>query len=356
MGDEYVPESFLHHRYDVDVLRHHGNFGFDRRDVVVAQKPRHFLDDVYFALHVHPESRNPERETVLGKADNLEMKALENLRHLAGIGRYAEKAADLPDRKGNFPGAGGRGVRVDRSLGDRSSRETADEFRGPIEGERNVARVHAFFEPARGFALEPYSPGGLPYPLRGEAGRLEQNVGRRVVYFGFAAAHDARESHGLVAAAYEKILGEKLSFHAIEGRYGFSVRGLSDRDVPFAKLVVVESVKGLALFEHDEVRYVHHVVHRPDSRGLEPFPQPLGGGSDAHPLDEPAAVPGTGFGVENLDPHPARNALSLLREGKLRLFHVLSQYRRNLPGDAEHAQAVGPVGGHAEFQNHAFVT
>ena len=118
---------------------------------------------------------------------------------------------------------------------------------------------------------------------------------------------------------------------------------------------------GLAVFQHHIVGDVHNVVDGPDAAGAEALPHPLGGGGDLHVPHHPGGVPGTEVRVRGLHVQELRQGAgqgvvrvlgAALHHGLVEL-HGLVECRHHLPGKADDAEAVGPVGG--DFKLHHMV-
>ena len=107
----------------------------------------------------------------------------------------------------------------------------------------------------------------------------------------------------------------------------------------------VEGVHGLAVLQHHVVGDVHDVVDGPDAGVAQPFPHPGGGGLDPDVLHEAGGVAGAEVGVLDVDVHGVRDGAAAAADlGGVEL-QGLAEGGAGLPGKADDAEAVGPVGG-----------
>ena len=116
---------------------------------------------------------------------------------------------------------------------------------------------------------------------------------------------------------------------------------------------------GLAIFQHDVVGDIHNIVDRTHPAGAEAFPHPLGGGADFHVPYHPGGVAGAEVRVRGLHVQALRNGLGqgIVRILGTALHYGLVEPERlvegdgGLPGQADDAEAVGPVGGDLKLHN-----
>ena len=119
-----------------------------------------------------------------------------------------------------------------------------------------------------------------------------------------------------------------------------------------AIVVVVEGVQGLAVLQHHVVGHVHHVVDGTLPRLQKPVLHPPGRRADPYSLNHACGVPGAQRGVDYLHVHQSFDRLAIFRIGEVRLPYRRARQRRNLPGDAQHGQAVRPVGRDIQVKDH----
>ena len=109
---------------------------------------------------------------------------------------------------------------------------------------------------------------------------------------------------------------------------------------------------GLAVLQHDIVGNVHDVVDGPHPHGPQTLPHPFGGGADLHVAYHPGGVPGAQLRVGGLYVQQLReDALPAPLDLRLVEAAGLVEGGRRLTGQANHAEAVGPVGGDLKFHH-----
>ena len=121
----------------------------------------------------------------------------------------------------------------------------------------------------------------------------------------------------------------------------------ADDDLAALHIAVVKGVHGLAVLQHHVVGDVHDVVDGADAHAPQPLPHPLGGGGDLHVPHHPGGVPGAP-GRRPGSPRPAariRHAFGAALHHRLVEAQGLVEGGGRLPGQADDAEAVGPVGG-----------
>ena len=161
---------------------------------------------------------------------------------------------------------------------------------------------------------------------------------------GLLAAHDAGQGDGLLDVGDDQHLRGELDDAAVEARQLLPFLGPADDDPAAGELPEIERVDGLSGREEDVVRHVDDVVDRPQAHGLDPRPEPVGGGPDDDAADEEAAIARAEGLVEHLDVGEVGRPLLELDDRPLRLDETGAGHRRDLAGDPEMAQRVGPVG------------
>src|SRR5207302_1435581 len=138
---------------------------------------------------------------------------------------------------------------------------------------------------------------------RFEPSALDQNIFRGKGNFGFAAAHNSADAHGsrAVAIADHADVRIELALDAIEGAHFFAGAGAANNDFVVAKFVVIESVQGMAKFEHHVIRNIDDVADAGDAGGFEAVFQPFWGRLDFHVSNDASGEAATEVRGLNLD-------------------------------------------------------
>ena len=193
--------------------------------------------------------------------------------------------------------------------------------------------------------------GGQPDRYGIETGALDEDVHGRAGDARLLAAHDPGQGDGLVLVGDDQHLRGELDRPAVEALELLPLLGPADDDPAAGELLEVECVDGLARREEDVVRHVDDVVDGPQAHGLDPLPEPIGRGPDGDAADEEAAVARAEGLVEDLDVgEVGRRLLELVRPATS-AREPGAGHRRDLPGDPEVAERVGPVGVGLDFED-----
>ena len=110
-----------------------------------------------------------------------------------------------------------------------------------------------------------------------------------------------------------------------------------------AEEVVVERVQRLPVLDHDVVGDVDDVVDRAHPEGGQAVLHPLRRGADLHARDHRGDVAGAEIWVANLDRRLVLDGAARLLIVEAGLADGAAGERRDLAGDAQHGEAVGPV-------------
>ena len=137
-----------------------------------------------------------------------------------------------------------------------------------------------------------------------------------------------------------------------QGDKGLLLTGGPHNDPGLADGVVVEGVERLAVLQHNVVGHVHHVVDGALARLGEPVLHPLGRRADPDSLHNAGGVPGAQRRIDYIHVNKALHGFTLLCIGEVRLLDDRSCEGRHLSGDAQHREAVRPVGGDIQVKDH----
>ena len=144
----------------------------------------------------------------------------------------------------------------------------------------------------------------------------------------------------------DQVIGGELADVAVQGGELLALLGPTDDDVAALHIAVVEGVHGLAVLQHHIVGDVHDVVDGADAHAPQPLPHPLGGGADLYVPHHPGGVPGHQVGGGSLDVQQVRqHAVGAALHLRLMEGQGLLIGGGHLPGQADDAEAVRPVGG-----------
>ena len=241
---------------------------------------------------------------------------------------------------------------VDDAVHYLSGAQQLHQLAGPLDGGQGIQGIQTLLELGGGLGPHPQGQSALADAGAVEAGGLEHHVGGVRHDLGVQSAHDARQAHGPVFVGNDQVVGGELAHVAVQGGQLLALLGPADDDMAALHIAVVKGVHGLAVLQHHVVGDVHDVVDGADAHAPQPLPHPLGGGGDLHVPHHPGGVPGhqvggRGLDVQQIRQHAVGAALHLrLVEGQGLLIGG-----GHLPGQADHRQAVRPVGGDLELHH-----
>ncbi len=127
---------------------------------------------------------------------------------------------------------------------------------------------------------------------------------------------------------------------------------LANDDPAAADRSEIEGVDGLGRGEEHVVRDVDDVVDRPEAHGFDPALQLVGRRADRDVPDDEAAITGAKAFVQDLDVGDLRRGLGQLVDRPALLVEGQAEHGPDLPGDAEVAERVRPVGVGLEIEDH----
>ncbi len=117
----------------------------------------------------------------------------------------------------------------------------------------------------------------------------------------------------------------------------------ADDDAALGQAPVVEGVERLAALHHHVVRHVDEVVDGPHADRFEPRGQPRGARPHPDAADDPGGVERAEVGLGHLDPREGADGVREFVERDIGQAERKAEGGSNLAGDADVAEAVGPV-------------
>ena len=310
------------------------------RDGVVAVEAGHFLRDVGVVLHVGAPGGDQD-----GVPLQAEAQGEEDAAHLVLGDISAQEAVDLRGLQLHGDGGGILGDDVHDAVHHLTRAQELHQFAGTLNGLHGVHGVQTLLVAGGSIRAHVESGGGAADGGAVEIGGLAEDHGSVAHDLAVGAAHDAGDADGLFLIADAEHGGGELALVAVQGLDGLALPGGADDDVAALHAGEVEGVHGLAVLQHHVVGDVHDVVDGPDAGVAQPFPHPGGGGLDPDVLHEAGGVAGAEVGVLDVDVHRVRDGAAAAADlGGVEL-QGLAEGGAGLPGKADDAEAVGPVGG-----------
>ncbi len=206
-------------------------------------------------------------------------------------------------------------------------------------------------EPVGRLRFEAEARAGEADRRRREVRRFEHDRLRRAGHLGRGAAHDAGQRLRHRGVRNHQHLRQQLALLAVEGRYLLVLARVADAQLGTGQLRVVERVQRLAGFDHHVVRDVDDVADAADADGGEPAGEPGGRGADGD-VREGRDVARAGGTVLDGDAQIARDGgIGRRRERHDGITERRVEPDRDLAREADHAEAVGPVGGDLEIDH-----
>ena len=257
----------------------------------------------------------------------------------------------LRGRKGNAHGYVPDRILIDRAFGHEASGQVGHQRRGPIRRPPANFGVHAAFEPVTGLGGQAQPLGRFPDAHRAEMRAFQKHLGGVVLDFGIEPAHDSGQGHLPLAIANHQVVPGQNPLGPVQGDEPVAGLGQLDHDAPLFEPVHVKGVQRLTDFHEHEIGDVDHVADGPDPGRGQAVHQPEGRRTDFHVLDHPRHVPGAVVGID--DGHRGQVLDARIRfpqiDGRKRERQLIDAGQ--FPGHAHHGQAVGPVGGDADFDD-----
>ena len=323
-----------------------------RADVVVAVHPQAFLTDVRFAVQILPERGHLHGEGI-AVAGGLEAQLVEDAHHIVGGDFHARPILDALHAGSDHLLRLGFGIEVDHAADHVARVQHVHQMAGAIQRVHHGGGANAALETAAGLGAHPQRAAGEADGRAVEGGAFEHHVGGAFDDLAFLAAHDARQTGGVVRVTDAQIIRPQLPLHAVQRGQRLALAGPADDDLPARYLAQVKGVHGMAVLDHDKVGNIHDIVDGTQTRRVQVLAQPQGRGRDAHVLDDPGRVAGAQVGRFHADFHFVVNVAARFGHVGLGRFERGVQRRGSLPGNAQRAQTVGAVG--QNFEIHGVV-
>ena len=181
-----------------------------------------------------------------------------------------------------------------------------------------------------------------------EFGGFEQDVGRAGSDFGFGSAHHAPQADRPLGVGNHAHAGlERVGF-VVDGHEGFALACLADHDSPAVQAGQIERVQRLAAFHQHIVRHVDDVVDRRDADRRQPLDHPGRARPDLHAPNHAGGIAVAKLGRFERDLRQIGHlGRAFVRVGRRQREGPIPK-DRDFAGDADMAQAVGPIAG--DFQ------
>ncbi len=262
--------------------------------------------------------------------------------------RVAPFGPHRDDPRGRRQGLAG----VEHTLGQSPAGQFQDELRCPDTGGFHTLRVHPALEPIARIAGQFEGAAGRADVQGFKPGGFQQDVGGRGCDLAFQPAHDARDGLRPDGVGDHQHVGLEPVLGAVNGREKLARLGATNDDPTPVELVQIKGVQRLTHLVQNKIGHVHHVVHRPQTDGLQPLLEPVRRGPDLHAPDHPRGVGGAEPRFEVFDTGDLGHGLLTpdSRRGRWNPPQLSPGRRGDLAGDAQVRQAVDPVAGHLHIQ------
>ena len=153
-----------------------------------------------------------------------------------------------------------------------------------------------------------------------------------------------------MAVADDQVLAGQREFLAVQRGDALALGGTADNDLAALQRVHIKGVHGLADLQHDVVGDVHHVGDAAQAAQRQTAAHPAGGfpGGDVAHIVADVARAEVGRFHRDVQARVLIVAGGVIGGGH---FQGLVQCRRDFPGNAQNALAVGTVGGDGDVKN-----
>ena len=169
--------------------------------------------------------------------------------------------------------------------------------------------------------------------------------------FGLGPAHHAPQADRPLGVGNHAHAGlERVGF-VVDGQERFALAGLADDDSSALQTGQVEGVQRLAALHQHIVRDVDDVVDRRDADRRQAIDQPGRARAELSRRESPGRCSGSkASGQSSVDARSDRSpaVAAFARIGRRQLQRPIPKHR-DFAGDAEVAQAVGPIAGHFQI-------
>ena len=265
-----------------------------RRDLIIAVDAGDFLDQVGGFGHVEAVARHGDFQAgiaVLVMRRTAKLQRRQNTCHIGGAECHAQDARDLRGAQRDGLAAWRRRVGIGDFGVQGAAAQGLHEPGGAQQGGDRQVGVHPAAEALRRFAVQAQLLGGAADVDEIEIRRLQKDVPRALGHLGRRAAHDTGQGNGAGVIGDQQHVGTQLTLDAVQGLQRFARLRPPHHDAALQRLVV-ESMQGLARFEHDVIGDVHDVVDRALAGVLQTSLHPRRGRLDGDVLDQRSRVAG----------------------------------------------------------------
>ena len=330
------------------------------RNLIDSVNANDLLNQIDFALQVHPRRRNPKcRRRVAVAGHRLEAKPGERGHLFVRRNRDAKQRVGPGKTQRNLPRLSGRRVGINAALGQAATGSLDDELRGSLADPVAAIRVATALETVRRIGADAQALGRCADVLRLKIGALDQHVLGAGGDLAVEPAHDSGEGDALGFVGDQQRAARQLVFLFIERREFFAGGGIAHDDhrlgraVRLCEQMKIERVQRLAGLEHHVVCDIDDVVDAADADPLERVAQPTRTGADLHAANDARVVARAVLGVVKPHIDERRGVVVARRQvGDLRQSKRIAGERADLAGDADEAVPVRPVRRHLEVVNH----
>ena len=197
--------------------------------------------------------------------------------------------------------------------------------------------------------------GGAPHRFRLETGTFNENVGGLIVDFRVEPTHDTRQCDASCLIGNEEHFLIQGMFSGIERGECFawlSGANKKGRHGSFFALnqMVIEGMKGLANFHHDEIGDIDHIVDASDPACFEGSLEPAGAWSDLNPADESSLIPRAFLRIFNADVYLRLGFGCGFLKIDFRPAERVARQGGNFTCDSDEAIVIGSVGCDLQIQ------
>ena len=211
--------------------------------------------------------------------------------------------------------------------------------------------VHAALVAIRRFAGQPQTAGRAAHRSGPEHGAFQKHAAAFVRDLRGQATHDSGQGHGPRGVADKSVARFQHAFLPVQSHQAFTLGGRSHNNAAAFQLVAVKGVQRLAQFHQNIVGDVHQVGNGAHPHGVQPVAHPGGRGHDPGVFQHAAGIGRAQIAVRHL----YRKFRGHVGAGLPHLEGGQGQGqaigRRHFAREAQHRQAVAPVGGDADVQH-----
>ncbi len=238
-------------------------------------------------------------------------------------------------------------IGVDGASRDAATRPLAHQPRRPIGTETGEPMLLALLEAQAGLGPQRVAEGGPADADRVEDRGFDDDGGRRVAHLGCRAAHDARERQRTGPIGDQQRRRVEVALDVVE-RLEALARTCPPDDQPRAAVggrdrAAIERVDRLAELEHDVVRGVDDVAHRPQPGGQQAHLDSVGRRADRDVRDPAADEPRAQRGVGDIDGQAGLDRVAVLDHVGRREADLATRDRGHLARQPDERQRVAAV-------------